>query len=103
MTAEHPLLTTWKTQRREVIRRIARDPDRFWYWRIRLRVLDYLLSRYSRVSIDALPHPDDVAPPQATSRHLGDLSSTSLNVRDSQHIRALLERIHTTVSGASRY
>ena len=102
MGVEHPLLHLWKTQRRDVIRHIARDRDRFWYWKIRLRVLDYLLSRYSQVPADSLPHPDDINSLESFARPPGDLPSTAVGVRTSRHLRELLERIHTNVHAVSR-
>ena len=100
LSSEHPLLTTWKTQRREVIRRIAREPEHFWYWKIRLRVLDYLLSRYSGKT-NSLPHPDTIVSGTPPTTTVANTSSTSLDIRDSHRIRELLQRIHSTV-GATR-
>jgi|GEM_PF-3204666 hypothetical protein len=96
MPTEHPLLTGWKNERREVVRRLARDPSLLWYWRIRLRVLEYLIARYSGPAAFRLPHMDQLTA-HPISRHRWSDHSASINVRDSARIRSLLTRIHTNV------
>jgi hypothetical protein len=101
MPTEHPLLTGWKNERRDVVRRLARDPSLLWYWRIRLRVLEYLISRYSGPAAFRLPHVESLTLPRI-SRHRWSDYSASVNVRDSARIRTLLTRIHTNVHPTDR-
>lgn len=95
MSDEHPIINEWKFDR-ERFRRLCIDrPPLTWYWEIRIRVLDYLISRYSGPNRHALSRTNPASPSMEKTDRIPVPLNLSRTRTSRDRIRELLISIQT--------
>lgn len=105
MTPQHPLLNDWQQRTESLQRLIKKNSKSAWIFEIRVKILNYFISRYGSAlrsstnsAIEQIP--PRLAPHRSSLFIAGHSPSGGLPPKSPEVIRPLLEDIHRIVESS---